>query len=185
MPVSEPLKPKKPIFERYDTYIVCPGCGSMVAKGTKKCDCGYNLTSPISRFVRKAAPILLALVICAGIGLIGFFLGQRSMDGKLLDQYLIGYDEGHTVGYDAGTAEAETNYSEVFEDGYRTGISNYVTDSYGMTNFATKTWRFDFDGRDELNSSLGEEYGFRQYIEATTESGAKLTGYIKNPFLKK
>lgn len=40
---SNSKKQKKQFFKRYDTYIVCPHCGSLVSKGTKICDCGEKL----------------------------------------------------------------------------------------------------------------------------------------------
>lgn len=59
---SNTKKQKKQFFKRYDTYIVCPHCGSLVSKGTKICDCGEKLqhftfsSSPKSSSTPSAIP---------------------------------------------------------------------------------------------------------------------------------
>lgn len=59
---SNTKKQKKQFFKRYDTYIVCPYCGSLVSKGTKICDCGEKLqyftfsSSPKSTSTPSAIP---------------------------------------------------------------------------------------------------------------------------------
>lgn len=123
---SASIKPKKPIFERYDTYITCPGCGSLVPKGTKQCECGYDLSGPavrLGRLLRRAVPALLCIVlIIVGIT-IGYYAGQKNMDSELENQYTLGYKYGHAigyndgynvgkqVGYDAGYSTAKKEYS--------------------------------------------------------------------------
>ena len=76
------IEPKKPIFDRYDTYITCPGCGAMVRKGTKRCECGYDLSGPISRLgrrLRHSIPFFLCITLIITSAVLGFFFGQKKM----------------------------------------------------------------------------------------------------------
>lgn len=114
-----PEEPKKPIFERYDTYITCPGCGSLVPKGTKQCECGYDLSGPASRIwrsLRRVVPILLCILLVIAGTAIGYYAGQKSMDSELKVQYNLGYESGHDIGYNDG-------YSVGKQVGYDAGFS--------------------------------------------------------------
>lgn len=116
---SASIKPKKTIFERYDTYITCPSCGALVPKGTKQCECGYDLSGPAAKLVRRllrSAPVLLCIVLFfAGISL-GFFVGQKQMQPQLQENYNFGYTEG----YNAGTA---VGHSDGYKDGLHDGLT--------------------------------------------------------------
>lgn len=111
------VKPKKPIFERYDTYISCPSCGTLVRKGTKRCECGYDLFSPISRVVRRlrrAIPVFLCIVLIIASAVAGFFFGQKKMEPQLQKSYDSGYNDGSAVGY---------------SNGYKDGLHDGLTDA--------------------------------------------------------
>ena len=102
---SSSIKPKRPLFERYETYISCPSCGSLVPKGTKTCDCGYDLSGPftrIGRSFRRVAPILICILLVAVGTSIGYYAGQESMHSDLEEQYSLGYETGHDDGYNSG-----------------------------------------------------------------------------------
>lgn len=114
---EETIKPKKPIFERYDTYITCPGCGALVRKGTKQCECGYDLSSPISRVgrrLRRAIPVFLCIVLIIASAVAGFFFGQKKMEPQLQKSYDSGYNDGAAVGY---------------SNGYKDGLHDGLTDA--------------------------------------------------------
>lgn len=118
-----PKKPKKPIFGRYDTYIACPGCGSLVPKGAKQCECGYDLsglTARIGRCLRRAVPILLCILLIICGTAIGYYAGQMSMDSELEKQYNLGYESGHDIGYESGKHDG---YVSGHQDGYKSGYS--------------------------------------------------------------
>lgn len=165
------IQPKKPLFERYDTYITCPGCGQLVPKGSKHCDCGYDFSGPAAKLgfrIRRASPVLLCIVLFIAGSALGYYAGQEHMKPELKQQYESGQKIGHETGYADGYANglndgrtaAESNYKKVFEDAYRTGIANYLTNSYGGYSPYLTLYQFDFDERDNLLRELGESYGF-------------------------
>ena len=123
------LSPKKPLFERYDTYIACPNCGSLVPKGTKQCECGYDLSGPASRIwrsLRRVVPILLCILLVIAGTAIGYYAGQKSMDSELEFQYNLGYESGHDIGYSDG-------YSVGKQVGYDAGYST-AKKEYSISN---------------------------------------------------
>lgn len=123
---SEPqLNPKKPLFERYDTYIACPSRGSLVPKGTKQCECGYDLSGPATRIwrsLRRVVPILLCILLVIAGTTIGYYAGQKSMNSELENQYNLGYESGHDIGYNDG-------YSVGKQVGYDAGYSTAKSDN--------------------------------------------------------
>ena len=90
---SEPAPsspPKKRLFRKYETYVVCPGCGSLVPKGTRRCDCGYDLAPLFCKASRKiliplrrCAPYLIAVVFLVGGIASGYYMGKSSMQEEL------------------------------------------------------------------------------------------------------
>lgn len=90
---SEPAPsspPKKRLFRKYETYVVCPGCGSLVPKGTQRCDCGYDLAPSFRKASRKiliplrrCAPYLMAVVLLVGGIASGYYMGKSSMQEEL------------------------------------------------------------------------------------------------------
>lgn len=121
-PISEntasepPIESKKPFFERYDTYISCPSCGSLVPKGTKQCSCGYDLSGPASRIGRRfrhSIPFFLCITLIITSAVLGFFFGQKKMEPQLQKSYDSGYNAGAAVGYSNG-----------YKDGLRDGFTD-------------------------------------------------------------
>lgn len=90
---SEPVPsspPKKRLFRKYETYVVCPGCGSLVPKGTRRCDCGYDLAPSFRKTgrkilipLRRCAPYLMAVVLLVGGIASGYYMGKSSMQEEL------------------------------------------------------------------------------------------------------
>lgn len=162
---STSIKPKKPIFERYDTYITCPGCGSLVRKGTKRCECGYDLSSPISRIgrrLRHAVPILLCLLLIIAGTTIGYYAGQKSMNSELEKQYALGYESGHEVGTKSGYSNGYTRGIELGAERSARDFQNYYKDGYndamddiGRISVYTPTY---FDGLGSLHTRLAESF---------------------------
>jgi len=119
-PSSEPTKEtstnkKGSPFARYDTYITCPGCGSLVPKGTKRCECGYDLSFPAVKIVRRIAPILIITILILLSCYIGYHVGQESMTAQLQSQYeagrKAGYQKGYQKGFQEGVSVASSNTS--------------------------------------------------------------------------
>lgn len=122
---ESPIEPKKPIFERYDTYITCPGCGSLVPKGTKQCECGYDLSGPtvrLGRLLRRAVPALLCIVLIIVGTTLGYYAGQKNMDSELENQYTLGYKYGHAIGYNDGY---QVGKQVGYDAGYSTAKKEY------------------------------------------------------------
>lgn len=170
---SSPIKPKRPLFERYETYISCPGCGSLVPKGTKTCDCGYDLSGPftrIARSFRRVAPILICILLVAVGTVIGYYAGQESMHSDLEEQYSLGYESGQTAGYKTGYEKGLHSGIEESRESFESSRSNYYTSGYRDAMSDAKISRIYnspptvfysyFPEKDELHSSLASEYGF-------------------------
>lgn len=166
-----PEEPKKPIFERYDTYITCPGCGSLVPKGTKQCECGYDLSGPtvrLGRRIRRAVPILLCLLLIFVGTSIGYYAGQRSMNPELEEQYNLGYKSGHDAGSESGYSDgynrgielgakrAARDFEDCYMDGYRSAMRDVGISSSNDIFSGFYTY---FDGRSKLHSDLAQKYG--------------------------
>lgn len=147
-------KSKKPIFERYHIYIVCPDCGSMQPEGTKRCGCGHIFSNPVRKVLRRFLPVFACLTLLLSAGAGGYFLCLKQTQLKLAAQYQAGYEDGKSDGYEA----AESNYEKVFEDGYRTALA----DNAASTHDTVIPWLIEisFPGRDELHSDLARQYGF-------------------------
>ena len=168
---DSPVKPKKPIFERYDTYITCPGCGSLVPKGIKRCECGYDLSGPavrLGRRIRRAVPILLCLLFIIVGTSIGYYAGQRSMNPELEEQYNLGYKSGHDAGSESGYSDgynrgielgakrAARDLENCYMDGYRSAMRDVGISSSNDIFSGFYTY---FDGRSKLHSDLAQKYG--------------------------
>lgn len=180
---ESPVEPKKPIFERYDTYIACPGCGSLIPKGAKQCECGYDLSGPASRIgrrLRRAVPILLWILLVIAGTAIGYYAGQKSMDSEVIAQYEAGEESGYLDGFRAGLntnsgnikETMNENYKKVFEDAYRLALADNATGTYDRD--IPWLFKFDFSSRDDIHRELAKEYGFSKYIEMPRVSSGKL-----------
>ena len=169
---KETIKPKKPIFECYDTYIVCPGCGSLVPKWTKKCECGYDLSGPavrLGRLLGRAVPILLCILLVIASTAIGYYSGRKSMDSDLEKQYTLGYESGHDAGSKSGYSDgynrgvelgakrAARDFGDCYMDGYRSAMRD-VGISSSNDIFISRFYTY-FDGRSKLHSDLAQKYG--------------------------
>lgn len=162
---SAPLKPKKPVFERYETYIVCPGCGSMVAKGTTRCDCGYDLRSPVLKTGEKALRYVVPAVLCLCFLAGGFFIGRASMAPDIQAQYDAGYSAGSSEGYQkglkSGIGYTEAKFPMVYHQGYR----HAMTDANIPNEIPYLFQNTDFFDNSELRSSLAKQYGFTVVLD--------------------
>ena len=170
-PISEntasepPIESKKPFFERYDTYISCPSCGSLVPKGTKQCSCGYDLSGPASRIgscLRRFVPILLCLLLIIAGTAIGYYAGQKSMDSELEKQYTIGYESGHDAGSKSGYSDGYNRGIELGSERVASDFKNYYQDGYydamddiGRISDYTPTY---FDGLGSLHTRLAKSF---------------------------
>lgn len=158
-------EPQKPIFECYDTCIVCPGCGSLVPKWTKKCECGYDLSGPavrLGRLLRRAVPILLCILLVLAGASIGYYSGRKSMDSELEKQYTLGYESGHDAGsksgysdgynrgVELGTERAARDFENYYQDGYYDAM-----DDIGRISGYTPTY---FYGLGSLHTRLAESF---------------------------
>lgn len=159
------LNPKKPLFERYDTYIACPNCGSLVPKGTKQCECGYDLSGPATRIwrsLRHVVPIMLCfLLIIAGTA-IGYYAGRKSVESELVNQYNLGYESGHAAGSKSGYSDGYNRGIELGAERTARDFQNYYQDGYndamddiGRISSYTPTY---FDGLGSLHTRLAESF---------------------------
>lgn len=77
-------------FHHYDTFILCPGCGSLVPQNTRQCDCGYKLNPSLPEFIHQFFGfsrnyflyIIAAFLFIAGIGS-GYYIAQSRMHQEL------------------------------------------------------------------------------------------------------
>lgn len=116
-------KPKQPIFGRYDTYITCPGCGQLVPKGAKQCDCGYDLSgtlSKVGRCLRRIVPVLIVIFLLFASGILGYRVGQKSIASQFSAQYDAGETAGYKAGYQKGLHDGliAASHSNTSEGGY-------------------------------------------------------------------
>jgi len=160
---SAPLKPKKPVFERYETYIVCPDCGSMVAKGTARCDCGYDLRSPVLKTGKKALRYVVPAVLCLCLLAGGFFIGRASMAPDLESQYDTGFDEGYAVGLNRGEENGQLYMDSCMTDAYREGYRTAMKDAKipPLSQLVLPSLFYEgIPNEDDVRESLAREYGF-------------------------
>lgn len=104
---------------RIKTYVECPACGLMIAKGRSSCDCGYDLTPPSKKFLKKFFRIFLPVVFCVGLAVGGFFAGRYSMQPEIDTSFQNGRNEGYTAGYNIGHI---AGYKKGRTEGYNRGL---------------------------------------------------------------
>lgn len=127
---------------RIKTYVECPACGLMIAKGRSSCDCGYDLTPPSKKFFKKFFRIFVPVVLCAVLFVGGFFAGRYSMQPEVEAARQSGYDRGHDAGFSAGDlAGYNRGLSEGYQNGFdsASGNSDHVYINGGKTYHYSKT----------------------------------------------
>lgn len=90
-------KEKSGAFRRYDTYIVCPACGSMVSKGTKHCDCGFDFRNPVARFFGNSKKHKLPLALSAIIVVLAVCLLTASIKLQTANRVIENFKQENQV----------------------------------------------------------------------------------------
>ena len=122
---QDPAAQKKSRFNRYVTFITCPGCGSLNPKGAKRCDCGYDFTASFCKIIRVFAISCICVVSLALSSYVGYIYGQTSMEPALEEQYQLGYDAGDSAGYERGLDLGHKyGYNNAYNDGYDAGYED-------------------------------------------------------------
>lgn len=151
---------------RIKTYVECPACGLMIAKGRSSCDCGYDLTPPSKKFLKKFFRIFIPVVLCAGLAVGGFFAGRYSMHPEVEAARQSGYEEGYDKGNIAG-------YNRGLQSGYNQGKAAGKTAGETIQDKINKATKVYISGGNNLYHESKSCY----YLHSVSSFPVEITKY--------
>lgn len=170
---SEPVPsspPKKRLFRKYETYVVCPGCGSLVPKGTRRCDCGYDLAPSFRKTgrkilipLRRCAPYLMAVVLLVGGIASGYYMGKSSMQEEL------------------SSVQSQLDKAQKRIDALKTKNSELTAKNIELTQDSTfYKWSLEHNGSSSSATSTGGANARNRYLSIDPEDEKKHESYLES-----